>query len=70
MLDILLNFIFLIFSLYLMYGGYTAKKLVDENNLVDSNSKIPTDKLFLSQMIIGLLILIYSLYVIYDLLGN
>lgn len=70
MLDILLNIITLLFGLYLMYGGYTAKKLVDENNLVDPESKIPTDKLFLSQMIIGLIIIIYSLYVIYDLLGN
>ena len=70
MLDILLNIITLLFGLYLMYGGYIAKKLVDDNNLVDSNSKIPTDKLFLSQMISGLLIVFYSLYVMYDLFGN
>ena len=70
MLDILLNIITLIFGLYLIYGGYIAKKLVDDNNLLDPESKIPSDKLFLSQMIIGLLIVVYSLYVIYNLLGN
>ena len=70
MLDILLKFVFLIFGLYLIYGGYIAKKLVDENGSVDTILKIPNDKLFLSQMIIGLLILIYSVYVIYDLIEN
>jgi TRAP-type C4-dicarboxylate transport system permease small subunit len=70
MLDILLNIITLIFGLYLIYGGYIGKKLVDDNNLLDPESKIPSDKLFLSQMIIGLLIVVYSLYVIYNLLGN
>ena len=70
MLDILLNIITLIFGVYLIYGGYIAKKLVDDNNLLDPESKIPSDKLFLSQMIIGLLIVVYSLYVIYNLLGN
>tara|TARA_Y100000385_G_C12576539_1_gene418624 strand:- start:141 stop:302 length:162 start_codon:yes stop_codon:yes gene_type:complete len=53
-----------------MYAGYIAKKLVDDNNLLDPNSKIPNDKLFLSQMIIGLLLLIFSIYTIYGRLGN
>jgi hypothetical protein len=66
----LVSICYLIFSVYLMYCGYIAKKLVDDNNLIDPESKIPTDKLFLSQMIIGLLLLIYSIYTIYDLLGN
>lgn len=70
MIGILLYVFYIIFSLYLMYAGYIAKKLVDDNNLLDPNSKIPNDKLFLSQMIIGLLLLIFSIYTIYGRLGN
>ncbi len=70
MLGILLYVFYIIISVYLIYVGYTAKKLVDDNNLIDLESKITNDKLFISQMVIGLLLLIFSIYTIYDRLGN
>lgn len=70
MLGILLYVFYIIISIYLIYVGYTAKKLVDDNNLIDLESKITNDKLFISQMIIGLLLLFFSIYTIYDRLGN
>lgn len=70
MLDLIIYALYLISGLFLMFSGYTAKKLVDDNNLIDSNTNIPNDKLFLSQMIFALLIIIYAIFNIYDSFGN
>ena len=67
MLNTVYNVVFLLLGIYLIYCGFIGKGLVDDRSRIgqdrdgDKNSK-----LFLSLMIMGGLIILYSTYKVYE----
>tara|TARA_Y100000996_G_scaffold186402_1_gene145680 strand:+ start:1241 stop:1435 length:195 start_codon:yes stop_codon:yes gene_type:complete len=63
MLNILYNIILLLFGSYLVYTGNVAKKLIGEEDDTEN-------KLFISLMVCGSLIILFSIYSIYSSFSN
>tara|TARA_B110000285_G_scaffold49123_1_gene55796 strand:+ start:231 stop:431 length:201 start_codon:yes stop_codon:yes gene_type:complete len=61
MINTVYNVVFLLLGIYLIYCGFIGKELSEKGRDGDKNSK-----LFLSLMIIGGLIILYSTYKIYE----
>ena len=59
MLNTVYNVVFLLFGVYLIYGGFIGKKLSDKENGENMT-------LFISLMVNGGLIILYSVYKIYQ----
>jgi len=59
MLNTVYNVVFLLFGVYLIYIGFIGKKLSDKENGENT-------KLFISLMVHGCLIILYSIYKIYQ----
>ena len=63
MLNILYNILLLLFGGYLVYTGNVAKKLIGEEDDTEN-------KLFISLMVCGSLIILFSIYSIYSSFSN
>lgn len=66
MLTIVYNVILLVAGLFIIYTGNLARVLVNENNLDNEDSTISNNALFISQLIIGCIIVIFGGYQIYN----
>ena len=62
MFALIIDILYLLVGLYLVFVGFTLEKLVIDNNILIQILKlyIPNDKLFISQMIVGAIIALIS----------
>ena len=67
MFALIIDILYLLVGLYLVFVGFTGRSIVIDNNISISDSKISHDKLFISQMIVGAIIALISGYKIYSL---
>ena len=70
MLGIVIDIVYLMVGVYLIYVGFTAKKVIDDNNLNNTDDNISNNKLFISQMVIGGIISLMSAYKLYRIFVN
>ena len=66
MFTLIIDILYLLVGIYLIYAGITANKLVSDD-LTNDDSIISNDKLFISQIIIGGIISLISGYKLYRL---
>ena len=59
MFALIIDILYLLVGLYLVFVGFTTHIVID-NNISNSDSKISHDKLFFSQMTVGAIIALIS----------
>ena len=70
MLGIVIDIVYLMVGVYLIYVGFIANKVIDDNNLNNPDNNISNNKLFISQMVIGGIICLISVYKLYRIFAN
>ena len=60
MFVLIIDILYLLVGLYLVFVGFTGRSIVIDNNISNSDSKISHDKLFISQMTVGAIIALIS----------
>lgn len=67
MISLIIDTLYLLVGIYLVFVGFTGRNIVNDNNISSSDTNISHDKLFISQMVVGGIISLISGYKIYSL---